>query len=116
MRFELAAAPAAETWTRHFPGRTMRSRLSGDACVVEDLGPARLTFALVRSEASLRMRLVRLQFLRLPCPRWLLPRVLAEERGEPGVLHFHVEATVPLLGRVAGYRGWLQLPSLEDPT
>lgn len=114
LRFELAADGTSELWTRHFPGKTMRSRLStGASRIVEQLGPARLTFELARSESGLRMHLLRLQFLRIPCPRWLMPQVLAEEHGQEGRLHFRVQACVPLVGRVASYRGYLELPPTE---
>lgn len=111
LRFELAAAPTAETWTRHFPGRTMRSRMSlKGGRVVEQLGPARLTFRLVRQDTGLAMRLERLQFLRIPCPRWLMPRIVAEETGSAGRLHFDVRAAMPIAGLVTHYRGYIELP------
>lgn len=115
LRFELDAAAATEVWTRHFPGRTMQSRLNlASARVVEHLGPVRLTFALVRRDAVLAMELQRLQFLGVPCPRCLRPRVVAEESGSADRLHFRVQASMPLAGLVAGYEGYLQLPPGED--
>jgi hypothetical protein len=114
LRFELEAAGASERWTRHFPGQTMRSRLSlGASHLVEQLGPVRLTFALTRRDSSLAMELRRLEVLRIPFPRWLLPRIVAEETGSGDRLHFHVRACMPLAGQVACYRGYLQLPAEE---
>lgn len=111
IRFELDAGPAVETWTRHFPARTMRSRMGlGDGRIVERMGPARLTFALDAVDGRLRMRLERMRFAGIPCPAWLRPRLLAEETGQGDRLHFHIEAAVPLIGRVVGYRGWLRVP------
>ncbi len=112
IRFELDAAPAAETWTRHFPGRTMRSRLAAvDGRLEERMGAARLEFLLDVHDGGLALRLVRLRFLGLPCPAWLRPRLVATERGEGDRLHFHIEARVPGIGRVVGYRGWLAVPA-----
>jgi hypothetical protein len=112
LRFELDAAPGIETWIRHFPGRTMRSRLLlADGQVEERLGAARLVFALEVDGGRLRMRLLRLRFLGLTCPAWLRPRVVALETGEGDRLHFHIEAHVPMLGQVVGYRGWLAVPA-----
>jgi hypothetical protein len=112
IRFDLDAEAASETWTRHFPARTMRSRLDlGRGCVVERLGPARLTFALVRAGTTLEMRLVRMQFLGVPCPSWLRPRVVARETASTGRLHFDVHASLPLVGTVASYRGHLDVPA-----
>lgn len=111
IRFDLDASPGLETWTRHFPGRTMTSRLARrDAQLVERLGPARLTFRLAQAGGTLRMQLVRLHVLGVPCPSWLMPRVIAQESGDEGRLHFFVQASVAGLGLVASYRGFLELP------
>jgi hypothetical protein len=111
IRFELQATPTVETWTRHFPARTMRSRLAlVDGRVVERMGLARLTFALDEADGQLRMRLERMSFGGIPCPAWLRPRLVAEEMGEGDCLHFHIEAAVIFIGRVVGYRGWLRVP------
>ena len=115
LRFVLEAAPDVEAWTRHFPGRTMRSRMRfASGHLVEQMGPARLTFALEVSNARLRMRLRSLHFLGIPCPAWLRPRLVAEEAGDQAAgserLHFRIEAAVPWIGPVVGYRGYLLLP------
>lgn len=112
IRFELDASPAHETWTRHFPGRTMRSRMAARGGRLEErMGPARLEFVLDARDGGLVLELVRLRFLGLPCPAWLRPRLVATERGEGARLHFHIEARVPGIGRVVGYRGWLAVPA-----
>lgn len=112
IRFELDASAVSETWTRHFPGRTMRSRLAARGGRLEErMGPARLEFVLDVGDGGLRLELVRLRFLGVPCPAGLRPRLLAVERGEGGRLHFHIEARVPGIGRVVGYRGWLDVPA-----
>jgi hypothetical protein len=114
IRFELHAQPDHETWTRFFPMQTMRSRLQrrgGD--IVESLGAARLTFALLAREQGLVMRLQQLHFLGIRCPAWLAPRIVAEESGEGGQLQFRVAASVPGIGVVASYRGHLILPTQE---
>lgn len=108
--FELDAAPGQERWTRHFPQRTMRSqlRLVGEE-LVEELSPARLTFALAVEAGALSMRLSRMRFLGIPCPRWLLPALVARERGDGDTLHFQISAALPLIGVVAQYQGHLVL-------
>ena len=111
IRFELDAQPLTEIWTRHFPLQTMTSHLQLiDGQLVEKLGAARLTFALSENNAQLQMHLRHLHFLGTPCPAWLMPRVIAEETGRDGRLHFHVRAEVPGVGLVASYQGYLQLP------
>jgi Domain of unknown function (DUF4166) len=126
IRFELDACTDHEIWTRHFPSQHMASTLSlQDGVLVEQLGAARLSFQLAEHEGRLVMRLQGLRFLGLPCPRRWLPAIVAEECGSesgPGdqgnngnqdKLHFRVEATLPWIGRVAGYRGHLDLPAQE---
>ncbi|NML44184.1 DUF4166 domain-containing protein [Ramlibacter sp. G-1-2-2] len=111
IRFELRADAMGETWTRYFPGKRMQSRLTHAAGhVVERLGFARLFFTLKGGAELLEMKLVRLRFLGVPCPSWLLPAIVAEESATPGQLHFRVQASLPWIGVVASYRGYLELP------
>ncbi|HZY18377.1 MAG TPA: DUF4166 domain-containing protein [Ramlibacter sp.] len=111
LQFELEAGPAEEVWIRRFPGQMMRSRLThAGGHVVERLGFARLWFTLKGGPDMLEMKLVRLRFLGVACPRWLLPAIVAEETAMPGRLHFRVQASLPLIGTVASYRGHLDLP------
>ena len=116
IRFELEVGPQGETWTRHFPGRTMSSRLrEAGGELVEQLGVARLAFTLGEADGRLVMRLRGLRFLGIPCPAFLRPRIVAEETGGQGAdgrerLHFQVEAHVPGVGQVVGYHGHLELP------
>jgi len=116
LRFELNAEPQHETWTRHFPTRSMTSRLSPVAGqLVERLGAARLVFALTATERTLSMTLVRMHFGGIACPRWLMPRVVAEETGRDDRFHFLVTAAVPVAGVVASYRGHLDLGPEAGP-
>jgi hypothetical protein len=115
LRFELHAGPAMETWTRHFPARTMHSRMtSSGSRLVEHLGWTRLVFDLVHAGDKLQMQLVSLRFLGIAAPSWLRPRVVAEESGDGSRLHFRVRAVLPVIGVVAGYTGYLELPGGES--
>ena len=110
IRFELFAQASEERWVRHFPQQGMSSvmRLQ-QGRIVEQLGAARLEFELAEVSGTLQMRLQRMHFFGLPCPRWLQPRILAEERGDGDRLLFHIRAEVPGLGLVSAYRGHLEL-------
>ena len=120
IEFVLDARPEVEVWTRHFPTRTMCSTLrgvkgstgaSGHAAQVEEhLGAARLLFELCEVHGRLVMRLQQLHFCGIACPAWLRPQVVAEETGVGDTLHFDVQATLPGVGRVVGYRGHLVVP------
>jgi len=46
-------------------------------------------------------------FLGLPLPRFLAPRIAACESAEDGRFNFHVEISHPLTGLIVRYRGWL---------
>lgn len=108
IRFELDAHTDHEVWIRHFPTNTMMSRVRlvhGE--LTESFGPTRLHFCLEEVEGRLVMRLTRLMFLMLPCPRWAMPVVIAEEDGSGDRLQFNVKASLPLVGQVAGYSGYL---------
>jgi hypothetical protein len=111
IHFELLAAPTTETWTRFFPGKAMRSTLtkSGNR-ITERLGASSLTFELMEVEGALEMRLDKLHFLGIPCPRWLAPKVTARETGGVNTLNFHIQASVPFIGLVASYTGYLNIP------
>lgn len=112
LRFELESTPESEHWVRRFPGKTTRSRLTRTgALLVERLGAARLTMSLQAHPHKLEMQLASLRFLGVPCPRWLLPAIVAEEAASAGRLHFRVQASLPLLGIVASYRGHIDLPA-----
>ncbi len=112
LRFELEAGPCIESWTRHFPTQTMTSRMRLVGGQVEErLGTAQLTFNLAAVDGKLKMELARLRFLGVPCPRWLMPRVVADETGTEDQLHFQVVAALPLVGVVASYQGHLDLSS-----
>ena len=51
--------------------------------------------------------LEKMYFLGLQCPAWLMPQVTARETGEGQMLHFQIQVTVPFVGRVASYTGYL---------
>lgn len=114
IRFELDAGPDAETWTGHFPAQSMTSQMRIDALKIEErLGATRLTFDLCETDGRLEMRLQGLRFLGLPCPKWLLPRLIAEETGQGDRLHFRVRASLPVIGTVASYSGHLTVAEME---
>jgi hypothetical protein len=75
--------------------------------VVEQLGAATLTFDLRVDKGALEMKLVKMRFLRIPCPKWLMPKVVAREVGDGDMLHFAVRADLPLIGTVTRYTGSL---------
>jgi hypothetical protein len=113
--FDLLADTDGETWTRHFPGRTMRSRLQQDSesTLVERIGPARPSFALGVVEGTLVMRLLGVEVFGLSWPKRWLPAIRTHESGQGDIYRFEVEARLGRLGLLVAYEGTLDLCSLE---
>lgn len=114
--FELDADARQETWRRHYPSRMMISRMRvRSGTLVERLGPVDLYFKLKTENSQLTMLLQGITVCGIPCPRFLIPSVLAQETASPGKLHFNVAAHLPLVGVLAEYRGYLQIEGKEIP-
>jgi uncharacterized protein YbjT (DUF2867 family) len=98
-----------ETWTRDYGGHIMRSRLSArPGGVVERFGPLRLLFDLVPRADGFVMALRGWSVLGIPLPLFLAPRIEASERAQEGRFHFDVSASLPFVGKVVAYTGWLR--------
>ena len=116
-QFDLEAEPDAEIWIRHFPTRTMRSRLErlGANRLRERLGPATLTFSLDTDGGCLSMRLQSIRVLGLPWPRRWFPEVWAFESGDRGRFCFDVGARLRTLGALVAYSGYLEIDVHGEP-
>ncbi|WEN15891.1 DUF4166 domain-containing protein [Rhodanobacter sp. AS-Z3] len=109
----------SEVWTRHFVGRQMRSRLgrrAGSTLLYEQLGPARLGFALHRDGDAIDWQLRSVHFLGLPCPSALCGQLLSRSTARDGRYHFRIDVRLPWLGQLVAYQGWLEPSHNEPPT
>lgn len=115
--FELDASATQETWTRHFPSRTMRSRLQAtpERRLRERLGPALLEFTLDVAEGSLRMQLECILVFGVRWPRRWFPTVWAIECGDAGRFCFDVGARLRAFGSLVAYSGYLDLDDDSPP-
>jgi hypothetical protein len=105
-----------ETWHRDFGGHRFHSRMRCvDGCLVETLGPHRITFRLDTDAAGLRMHPVRWHMLGMPLPRMFWPRIEAREHADGGRFHFDVATAFPIVGTVIHYRGALS-PVTDEAT
>jgi hypothetical protein len=105
----MSAEPGRETWVRDFGGHRFRSVLSRRAGGLSERFGA-LTFALhvPTSAVGLDMRVVGWRLGPLPLPVRLAPAADARERlDSDGRFSFDVAITLPLVGRLVRYRGWL---------
>jgi len=104
-----------EIWTRTFGTARFASRLSTSTPgrVRERFGPLAFDLELAATGAGLDLVVIaaRIGFVRLPA--FLTPQSFAKERidGE-GRFHFDVPVSLPVLGLLVHYRGWL-VPSTD---
>ena len=74
----------------------------------ERVGPSTFVFALATSADGMALELRGVRFLGVPLPRLLAPMVRTFESERDGRYRFEVEASLPLLGRIVRYVGWLE--------
>ncbi len=98
-----------ERWIRHFGPHRFWSWFSiKDGLLYERFGLLRFGFALPCDESSLRMRLMRWSAAGVPLPLFLAPRVDAREWQEGDRFRFDDRITMPLIGELIHYSGWLR--------
>lgn len=104
------AAGEHQIWERRFGTLRMTSRLepAGAGAVIERLGPVAFRLAVEHVPLGLRLTVERGWFLGLPIPRSLLPVADATEIEHDGAFYFDVDLTLPLIGRMIHYRGWMK--------
>jgi saccharopine dehydrogenase-like NADP-dependent oxidoreductase len=103
----------SETWTRIYPGVTMRSNLrnadSATHQLDEILGPLSIRLQWKPTERGLQMRTISARIFGCPLPDFLCPRSYASETvGADGKFHFDVPIALPLIGTIVHYKGSLQ--------
>ncbi|PZN99473.1 MAG: hypothetical protein DCF30_11650 [Hyphomicrobiales bacterium] len=108
----------AEIWTRNFGGSRFSSRLSVDAAggLWEAFGPIRFRLGLAARGRGLELPVTAARCLGIPLPRVLLPISDAcEHIDEQGRFCFDIRLTLPGLGLLSHYRGWL-VPAMPSPS
>lgn len=107
-------AAGGERWTRRFGGRRFVSHLSrsdGDAPGVlrERFGPFSFVLRLTAQENKVFWPVESWTALGIPMPRRLMPKSETVEFVDAkGQFNFDVAISVPGIGRVVRYRGWLE--------
>lgn len=106
---DFAIDAQGETWRRDFGGARMSSRLTFRGGLLrERLGPLQFRHGLLANEGAIWWTVagVRL-FGVLPLPASLFEGVRCREFEQDGRYRFEVDASLPLVGRVVRYEGWL---------
>jgi hypothetical protein len=97
-----------ETWIRKFGAHRMQSRLRARGTLLaERLGATTLVFKLLAVHGRIEWRIVGARFSGLPLPLSWFAGTSATEAMLAGRYTFDVCATLPLVGLLVRYRGWL---------
>ena len=109
LHVSFAERDGAETWTRDFGGHRFNSVLTATGGgVTERFGPIRFGFDLPSDGEGLRMAFRRWSLFGVPLPRFLAPRIAAREWQEGDRFRFEVAVSMPLIGPIVHYTGWLR--------
>jgi hypothetical protein len=103
----------SETWTRTYPGVTMRSNLrNADPSTLqldEVFGPVSIRLQWSATGHGLQLETLGARVFRCPVPDFLRPRSRASETvGEDGQFQFDVPIALPLIGTIVHYKGYLK--------
>lgn len=110
---EIASSRTAERWTRRIGGHAMRSRLwASDGLLCERLGLVTFGFRLGVEHGQLFWRVQRVRALGVPLPARVFGAVVACESESLGRYTFDVRASLPGVGLLVHYRGWLHADPL----
>ena len=103
-----------EKWTRRFGAKSFVSHLSrrqhdGPGVLRERFGPFSFVLQLAAKNGRVAWPVERWRFLGIAMPRTLMPKSQTfEEVGKDGRFRFDVSISLPWVGLVIRYRGWLE--------
>ncbi len=103
-----------ERWLRRYPGRDMLSIMShGEPetqTLEERFGLFSFRMKISCNEDGLDMDMVSARLGPLPLPKFIVPGIKASERADKSDRHlFDVAISLPLVGQIVHYNGWLEL-------
>ncbi len=104
-----APVEGREIWTRAFGASVFRSvQEEQDGLLRERTGPVAFLFALEASGEGLVLILRGVCVLGVPLPRFAHPSIRTFEGERDERYRFEVEGSLPLVGLVVRYAGWLE--------
>jgi len=112
VKVQFKVSNGTEIWTRTFGARRFSSKQfegagRSERLLCERFGLLTFAMALVPQGERLNLVLRRWTCFGIPLPMWLCPRSNSYETVEDGRFRFHVEISLPELGLIVHYRGWL---------
>lgn len=109
LRVTFTSRAGREQWVRDFGGHAFRSVQYADGDLLcERVGPTTFLFALDASRDGLALRLAGLRLVGVPLPKALHPKVHTFESDAGGRYCFEVESSLPRIGLLVRYAGWLE--------
>jgi len=118
-RFGLDVAPqgSGHVWQRSFGKYLTRSHLRFDprkGRAVERFGPIELELSARAQQGALLVSVEKARLFGLPLPRLLCPQSASAEYETPeGHLGFDISASLPRIGLLVRYQGYIVLPNLD---
>lgn len=110
VRVRIDATAVEEHWTRHMGLHAMPSRLwARDGVLCEQLSAVRFFFRLSVHDGALHWRVAGASLIGVPLPRSWFTDVRAMESEHEGRYRFDVHATLPGVGLLVHYHGWLRV-------
>ena len=98
-----------EIWTRMFGASVFRSVQDDQGGLLrERAGPVVFLFALETSGEGLALILRGVRVFGVPLPHFMHPLVRTFESERDGRYRFDVEGSLPLIGPIVRYAGWLE--------
>jgi hypothetical protein len=115
-----APQEGGEHWDRKFADRHYASTMTigtgrDQGLLIEHFGPFDLRFRLSVVSEGLSWSVVGWRLLRIPLPRWSLPRIACVESGDGDRYIFDIDVTFPVIGWLMHYRGWLLPQDVTPP-
>ena len=95
-----------ERWIRRFGTHSMKTlQWQAGSLLIEAGGPMRFGFELIADETTIRFKLVRAWFIRIPIPHSLSPHIEAIETACDGGWDAIVQFSLPVVGMLIRYEG-----------
>ncbi len=118
---QFTAKDGTEKWTRTFGDKSFSSTQHAgkghwQRLLIERFGPLQFAMALVlESDNRLRLVLRHWRAFGIPIPLCLCPKSDSYETVGNGKFRFNVRISLPMIGLIVHYQGWLRKGEIEQP-
>ncbi len=103
-----------EYWSRRFGEDVFRStQWLSHGKLYEKINTVTLVFHVQANVQGLQLHVESIRFLGIPIFKLLRPKIVAQETEAQGRACFLVDVTLPLIGHLVRYEGWLE-PEIDN--